>query len=230
LAYSLLALPNLAIRSSTEWKSRAPFYDASSVCPALALLEANFDAIRKEYDHFKSLQIDLPGYDKTDPIQARIATPKKPGEQWSVLFFEAMGRRSVSNRKLFPFTTSLIDRVPGVFQSCISILEGGKSIPPHRSPYNGYLRYHLAIEVPEHNAPIMRVGGTWLSWQVGRGFLFDDTIEHEIVNRSDCPRAVLIVDIARPASALGRWAHAVATAIMSTTYARGLIRRSAVLE
>src|SRR5215813_5038206 len=70
------------------------------------------------------------------------------GSNWRVFFFEAMGRKVRLNRRLCPKTAALIDSVPKVFQACFSILEPKKSVPAHCGLYNGYLRYHLGIEVP----------------------------------------------------------------------------------
>jgi aspartyl/asparaginyl beta-hydroxylase (cupin superfamily) len=84
-------------------------------------------------------------------------------------------------------------------QAFFSILEGGKSIPTHASPYWGYLRYHLALEVPKEGPqPQMRVGGQWFTWEEGKGFLFDDSWDHELVNENPNLRSVLIVDVTRP--------------------------------
>ena len=83
---------------------------------------------------------------------------------------EAMGRKAALHRLQCPMTARVLDRIPGVFQAFFSILEGGKSIPTHRSPYWGYLRYHLALDVPKQGPqPRMRVGGQWLTWEGRQG-------------------------------------------------------------
>jgi aspartyl/asparaginyl beta-hydroxylase (cupin superfamily) len=113
-------------------------------------------------------------------------------------------------------------------QAFFSILEGGKSIPTHASPYWGYLRYHLALEVPKEGPqPQMRVGGQWFTWEEGKGFLFDDSWDHELVNENPNLRSVLIVDVTRPMGRLCRAVHSVLQFIMGQTYARWVLRRSA---
>jgi ornithine lipid ester-linked acyl 2-hydroxylase len=44
----------------------------------------------------------------------------------------------------------------------------------------------------------MRVGGQWFTWEEGKGFLFDDSWDHELVNENPNLRSVLIVDVTRP--------------------------------
>src|SRR5215813_10642588 len=120
------------------------------------------------------------------------------GSNWRVFFFEAMGRKVRLNRRLCPKTSALIDSVPKVFQACFSILEPKKSVPAHCGLYNGYLRYHLGIEVPRATPPSIRIKDQHYTWQEGEGVLFDDTWSHEIKNECSEIRVVLIVDILRP--------------------------------
>jgi hypothetical protein len=63
---------------------------------------------------------------------------------------------------------------------------------------NAYLRYHLALRVPENNPPTMRVKDTIHRWEEGKSIVFDDSLEHEVYNKSDQTRVVLIVDFLRP--------------------------------
>ena len=43
-----------------------------------------------------------------------------------------------------------------------------------------------------------RVGSETREWIPGKAWVFDDTIEHEALNGSDTPRAILIFDIWNP--------------------------------
>ena len=80
-----------------------------------------------------------------------------------------------------------------------SILAPGKHIPPHRGPYKGLLRCHLALTVPEpaDNCWI-KVGDQTASWQEGRCMVFDDTYVHQVQNNTDGTRVVLFLDVIRP--------------------------------
>jgi aspartyl/asparaginyl beta-hydroxylase (cupin superfamily) len=55
---------------------------------------------------------------------------------------------------------------------------------------------HLPLIVPEGCR--FRVGGDTRSWEVGRAWVFDDTIDHEAWNTSDELRAILIFDVWNP--------------------------------
>lgn len=77
-----------------------------------------------------------------------------------------------------------------------SILDAGTHIPPHSGVTNTRLTVHLPLIVPP--GCTMRVGSETREWVPGKAWVFDDTIEHEVWNRSDAPRAVLIFDIWNP--------------------------------
>lgn len=99
-----------------------------------------------------------------------------------------------------------------------SILEAGTHIPPHTGVTNTRLTVHLPLIVPP--ACGFRVGGETRSWEPGKAWVFDDTIEHEAWNRSDSARAVLIFDIWNPLlSAVERDLVRAATEVFGSYYA-----------
>src|SRR3546814_9573884 len=53
------------------------------------------------------------------------------------------------NRRHCPQTTRLLKQIPGASTAFFSILAPGKKMPPHRGAYNGILRCHLGLIVPE---------------------------------------------------------------------------------
>jgi aspartyl/asparaginyl beta-hydroxylase (cupin superfamily) len=80
-----------------------------------------------------------------------------------------------------------------------SILEPGKRLRPHRGPYNGLLRCHLGLIIPDDGTTSgLRVDDKIYSWKVGRSLVFDDTYDHEVWNDSNEQRVVLFVDFERP--------------------------------
>jgi len=233
VAYLLLRLPNALYRASTygtsmPWRSRPVLYpDVEAICPQLSELEVAYPAIKQEYLAIRDKLDRLPRYHDVDRMQYGISSSDSPSKNWKVFFLEAMGRKAKRQSQRCPITAAAIDRIPGVFQAFFSILEGGKSIPTHRSPYWGYLRYHLALEVPQQGPhPRMRVADQWLEWEEGKGFLFDDSFDHELVNENPKLRSVLIVDVVRPMGRLGRVVHAVLLFVMGQTYGRWVLRRS----
>jgi aspartyl/asparaginyl beta-hydroxylase (cupin superfamily) len=196
LSNALLLAPNRVFRRALDWPGRPVFYDIDRVCPQLRSLERNYLSIKAEL--LKRHLPAIPAYHEVDRHQERIAKSPPGGSNWRVFFFEAMGRKVRLNRRLCPKTAALIDSVPKVFQACFSILEPKKSVPAHCGLYNGYLRYHLGIEVPRATPPSIRIKDQHYTWQEGESVLFDDTWSHEIKNECSEIRVVLIVDILRP--------------------------------
>ena len=80
-----------------------------------------------------------------------------------------------------------------------STLEPHKHIPAHKGPYNGVLRLHLGLIIPEpRNQAAIRVDDQVLHWEEGKAMVFDDAFEHEVWNRTDGLRLVLFVDFVKP--------------------------------
>ena len=166
VADAVFSVPNWFYRRAMDWPGRAVFHDIDQVCPELRILERNYPSIKAEFDRLKRHLSVIPAYHEVDRHQQRIAQSPVGGSNWRVFFFEAMGRKIRLNRKLCPDTAALIDRIPKVFQACFSILEPRKSVPAHCGLYNGYLRYHLGIEVPRdltafhsHQGPGLHLAG-----------------------------------------------------------------------
>jgi aspartyl/asparaginyl beta-hydroxylase (cupin superfamily) len=149
------------------------------------------------------------------------------GRKWRTVFFNSQGRLFASNCASFPTTSAAIASVPRVFQAFLSRLDAGKSIPCHSSPYHGYLRYHLALQVPKGDAPYLVVGGVRLDWKEGEGFLFDDTFPHYVLNESSTSRTILIVDIERPMRGLGTYLARVMNLILYHTHAKRVQKNAA---
>ena len=223
---ALLWGPNELLRRSLDWDRRpAIVWDAASVFPTLSLLEQNFAVIQSEYRSAISTIELAPKYHEVDPRQRQLSEPDEV-RSWRVFFLEALGRKIESNRKKLPKTSRLLDQIPNLFQAQLSRLEPEKSVPVHASPYNGYLRYHLALEVPRADPPYMIIGDQKLDWIEGKGVLIDDTYDHEVINKCSEPRTVLIVDIDRPTNLAGRLVARAVNFILKHTYARWVCRNA----
>jgi aspartate beta-hydroxylase len=77
-----------------------------------------------------------------------------------------------------------------------SILEPHSRIPPHSGSDNVRATVHLPLVVPEGCG--FRVGSETRKFELGKAWVFDDTIEHEAWNDSEAPRAILIFDVWNP--------------------------------
>ena len=102
-----------------------------------------------------------------------------------------------------------MQKIPGLKTAMFSIFEPGKHLAPHRGPYNGVLRLHLGLIVPEPRTRIaIRIENEVCHWEEGKVLIFDDAYGHEAWNHSDRTRVVLLVDFVKltlfPASLVNR--------------------------
>ena len=77
-----------------------------------------------------------------------------------------------------------------------SQLDARTRIPPHTGSVNHRLLAHLPLILPGPAA--FRVGAETRAWEMGRAWVFDDTIEHEAWNDADQPRVIMILDLWNP--------------------------------
>jgi aspartyl/asparaginyl beta-hydroxylase (cupin superfamily) len=175
--------------------------------PFVAELEANWAGIRAELDVILQDRDRIPFLDKISPDQTRIAHSQK----WRAFFLWGMGEELTGNTARCPKTAALLRKVPGLRSAWFSILAPNYKIKPHRGITKGVLRSHLGLIVPRRWQQCrMIVGGETVRWREGKCFVFDDSMLHQVWNRTDEERAILLFDFDRPmrwpASALNRLA------------------------
>lgn len=167
-------------------------YD-SRIFPWAADLESNAITIRGELTRLMMRRDALAA--QSGPASATIGEDRG----WTTFVLANYFEQYDQNIAQCPETWRLVQKVPGLVSAMFSILEPGKRLPPHRGPYNGVLRLHLGLIVPEpREAVAIRVDGTVHHWDEGRALIFDDTYEHEARNESDYTRVVLFVDFEKP--------------------------------
>lgn len=191
--------------------------------PWILHIENQYPEIRLEIENFLITGIDsLPNFQDLQKKQEVLTTDQK----WKTLFLYVYGRRVEKNCTLLPKTTELIEGIPGIKNAMLSILREEKHLPKHRGPYNGLLRYHLPLIVPDGQCGI-RIGENEFIWKEGKSLVFDDTVYHESWNNSKSVRANLIVDFLRPLpkvlEVINEW---VVEALSRETSTRELIRNS----
>ena len=195
-----------------------PFYD-EAMFPWLAELEAATSAIQAELEAARA--------ERGGDFAPYIAFPtgalvNQWGElnhsrRWSTFFLWKDGARQDEACALCPETAGLLERLPMARQpgfaptAMFSALEPQTRIPPHTGSSNVRLIVHLPLVLP--GPARFRVGNETRDWQVGRAWVFDDTIEHEALNDADETRVILIFDVWNPL--LSEAERALITAIMA---------------
>jgi beta-hydroxylase len=135
-------------------------------------------------------------------------------DRWRVFVFHVYGTPIEANCRRCPRTAALLARIPRLRNAMFSILAPGKHIAPHRGIYNGLLRFHLALKVPQPaQSCVLEVNGEQRHWTEGRTVLFDDSFVHSVRNDTDQVRVVLFGDLERPLrwplATMNRWLCAV---------------------
>jgi beta-hydroxylase len=163
--------------------------------PWVAAVEADWRKVRRELDALLPYTADMPNFQDISREQLKLSQD----DGWKTYFFYAYGIKAPANCRRCPETVRLLKRMPGMKTAFFSILAPGKHLPPHRGPFKGVLRLHLALVIPEPAAKCgIRVGAETRHWQEGKVMIFDDTFDHEAWNGTERPRVVLFVDILRP--------------------------------
>ena len=193
-----------AVRAAGDWVERQVarvsvladlrVYDPR-LFPWTSGLEAEWRTIRGELDRVMEFREDLPSFQEVLPAVRTITTDPL----WKTYFLMGIGMDCSENARRCPETMRLLRTIPGVKTAFFSILSPCKHIPPHRGAYNGILRLHLPLLVPEPRESCwIRIGTEVHHWTEGRCLIFDDTFNHEVRNDTSGYRAVLFVDFARP--------------------------------
>lgn len=171
-----------------------PIYD-NHTFPWAAEVENEWEVIRKELDQVMKRREELPSFHE---ITREVETITKD-DQWKTFILAGYGLECEENCRRCPETSRILKKIPGMKTAFFSILSPNKHIPPHRGPFNGVLRYHLGLIVPEPRERCrIRIDNKITHWEEGESLIFDDCFNHEVWNDTNGFRAVLFVDFERP--------------------------------
>jgi aspartyl/asparaginyl beta-hydroxylase (cupin superfamily) len=171
-----------------------PFPDMAHF-PWAQKVEARWGDIREELDQLLDEDVPIPPLEEITANQRDLTNDG----QWKAFFFVALGRQAERNIQRCPRTWDALQGIPGLKTALFSILEPGNVLKGHRGPYNGLLRYHLAVLIPEpREACSITVDGVKVHWTEGKSKIFDDTYWHHAVNGTNHRRVVLFADFVRP--------------------------------
>lgn len=121
---------------------------------------------------------------------------------WKMVALRAYSYDYESNLKQMPLMADFLRRNPHVVSATVSVFPGGKHLRPHRGPWKGVWRYHLAYLVEDlgegRTSGELLIDGKTHYLRTGDDLLWDDTFMHAAINRSETPRIVLLLDVLRP--------------------------------
>lgn len=171
-----------------EGLSHEPFHPASRL-PGALILEQHAATIRDEWRALS--ERDFVFYN-----------PPKMRNVWALHLFNYMGVSLQTVSPQCPQTHALIGSLPGVCldypwgDALFSVHTADSHLAAHCSVDNLRIRCHLGLQIPPGCS--IRVGTETRSWNDGRALLFEDSFEHEVWNRGETPRAILILDFWHP--------------------------------
>ena len=179
-------------------------YHERTLFPWLAQLEAATELIRQDFERvMASERAELVPYIQyPDEVPLRQWAELNRNRAWTAIHLVQNGVTIDANVRHCPATMALLaglnqPAVPGRGPNAMfSLLAPGAHIPPHTGVANTRLVCHLPLIVPP--GCWFRVGAETRAWEVGKAWVFDDTIEHEALNPSDQLRVILIVDSWHP--------------------------------
>jgi aspartyl/asparaginyl beta-hydroxylase (cupin superfamily) len=173
--------------------------------PELDAIEAATETIRGEFEALVAAEAAemVPYIQYPDHVPVAQWAELNKNRKWTAIHLLQNGKRVDTNAGHCPQTMAVLAKlpqpdVPGASPNAMfSLLAPRTRIPPHTGVANTRLVCHLPLIVPPDCG--FRVGNTTRAWELGKTFVFDDTIEHEAWNDSDELRVVLIVDLWPPA-------------------------------
>ena len=170
--------------------------------PWAAELEMDWKMIRAELDAVMVYRDQMPSF---QDILKEVSTIQTDND-WKTFFLAGIGMDCRDNATRCPETMRLLGKIPGMKTAFFSILSPRKHIPAHRGAYNGVLRFHLGLLVPQPREQVrIRIGNDFRNWTEGKALIFDDTYNHEVWNDTDGYRVVLFVDFTRPLKQPWHW-------------------------
>lgn len=160
--------------------------------------------------------------------QARLrggASTREPiytGDWWSINLFDSSLEQPCPAARLFPETLKLLLQTEAMQRSLKLLQQGGHHKPaliarlscigpqsriePHFGVNLWKTRIHLPIQIPDRDCFITGYNEQQ-QWRPHHTLILDDTYLHAVVNASEEPRIVLLVDIIHPAIDNQRWSE-----------------------
>lgn len=181
-----------------DWQ--ADFIQPSKVFPQHSLLEANTDLFMQEVEQLIKQHHKVPKAHEVDAYNHEISFANGPG--WRTFYLKVYSGWFEENCQQCPQTYAFFKDMPEVITIMYSIMEPGNVIPPHKGELRGFYRYQLPLQVPKQPGCVITVGNESLNYEHGKGFLFDDNVQHGVKNDTDEYRVVLFLDVRKKSNAV----------------------------
>ena len=184
-------------------------YDSRIDAPPVLDLDRHFPGGWKFIDSWRQIRaeaeqvaLSLPRVPRFHEIMTeQTAISDNDGRDWRMFILKAYGIENSPNMAACPHLAAIARSLPEVLSCSISFLAPGKHIPSHRGPFRGVLRFYLVLSMPlaEDGKPgaVLRIDGEDYRLADGEVLLWDDTFPHEVWNKTDKVRSVLLLDVRR---------------------------------
>lgn len=171
-----------------EYHGKLDYFYSPKLFPELNILKENWKEIRDEILNYEKNNGQLEGF-------SAVSAPEVQGGTWTMIYLMSFMRKYHKNQSMFPFTMSLIDKIPNCVLASISVLPPNTEIKPHYGDTNGIVRAHLGLIVPAPYPTIaIKVGDEEQGWVEGDFMCFINVHKHQVWNRSNARRYVLMID------------------------------------
>lgn len=209
--------------------------------PHLSILEENYEDIRKECEQL------LKKKEQITDVKSLMGDNTAGGIhviKWKSFMIKS-GVLVKENCTHCPVTAATIAKIPKVRTAFFSILDPNQYITPHEGYFDGFMRFHLGVIIPNNNAykecwirvtngvsdkkKMAELGDTYY-WSNGKGVLFNDNYTHDASNSSDEIRVILWLDIERKLPLLLSWLNTLMLNIAYSTEGVKKVARNSVVK
>lgn len=185
-------------------------YDRRISTPAVLDLDGNFPGWEKFADNWEAIRDEALAVGRQlsqvprfhEIMREQTAISANDGRDWRLFILKAYGIENPKNVAACPVLASIVAGEPDVISASISFMAPNKHIPSHRGPFRGVLRFYLPLVMPRladgSPAAVLKIDGQEYRLSDGDCLLWDDTYPHEVWNRSEQIRTVLLLDVRRP--------------------------------
>jgi len=154
--------------------------------------------LQASYDDIKAELLALLEMDPEMPLHGQSEVLIKEG-QWKEFTFYTGPTRNDGNAERCPRTAAVLDACPlkcALGGAKFSVLAPRTHVEPHSAPNNLRIRFHLGLIIPDGCE--IRVKDEVRTWKEGEVLVLDDSFDHEVWNRGDQTRVILLVDSWHP--------------------------------